>query len=41
MHQERIDIAARPDRKRLSGADGDDVNIDAAYRSKERQDVTE
>jgi hypothetical protein len=41
MDQKRVSIAARADRKRLPGADGDDMNVDPARRSKQGQDMAE
>ena len=41
MHQERIGVAARADRKRLSGADRDDVHAQAGRGVEDRQDVLE
>ena len=41
MHEERVGITASPNRKRLPGADRDDMNSDPARRSKERQDLAE
>ena len=41
VDQERIGVAARADRKRLSGPDRDDVHAQAGRCAKDRQDVVE
>ena len=41
VDQERIGVAARADRKRLSGSDRDDVHAQAGRGVKDRQDVVE
>ena len=41
VDQERIGVAARADRKRLAGADRDDVHAQAGRCAKDRQDVLE
>ena len=41
MNQERIGVAARADRKRLSGSDRDNVDAQAGRGAKDRQDALE
>jgi hypothetical protein len=40
MHQERIGIAAHPDRQRLAGPDRDYMNVQAAGGPEQGKDVT-
>ncbi len=41
MHEQRISIATRAERKRLAGADSDHVNVEPLGRAKDRNDVGE
>ena len=41
MHEQRIGVAKRRYRQSLAGPDGDDMNVQAACRFEQGQDVTE